>query len=318
MTPWRWLWNTQIGNWSRSSLLTLILSLLLFCLPAVSWADWSPLINRLAADGFNEQALQELFSRPQTQYEPGAMGGKLESLLRSRAPSGEAPGPVSQKNGVMKSLLKDPILAKARSFLNENRVVLETIHSLYGVPKEIVVSILLIETRLGEYLGEKIAFNRLASMALCTDLEKIRPYVSRKLLTARTEEYARERCQAKSEWAYQELRALLDYSEKSGLDPLGIPGSTYGAIGLCQFMPSNISPFGVDADQDGRIDLFSKDDALHSIANYLRGHGWSRDLPIRAQQKVIYAYNHCPVYVNTVLAVADRLKEKSHSKQKMG
>ncbi|MBP1720147.1 MAG: rane-bound lytic murein transglycosylase B-like protein [Deltaproteobacteria bacterium] len=318
MVSWRWPWNIQPENWSRRFFLAVPLSFILLCLPANSWADWSPLISRLAADGFNEQALQELFSRPQMQFEPGAMGGKLESLLRSRAALGEAPGPSSQKNGVMKSLLKNPLLAKARSFLNENRSILENIHSLYGVPKEIVVSILLIESRLGEYLGEKIAFNRLASMALCTDLEKIRPYVSRKLLTARTEEYARERCQAKAEWAYQELRALLEYSEKSGLDPLGIPGSTYGAIGLCQFMPSNISLFGVDADLDGRIDLFSKDDALHSIANYLRGHGWSTELPRRAQQKVIYAYNHCPVYVNTVLAIADRLKEKSRPKQKLG
>jgi membrane-bound lytic murein transglycosylase B len=293
-------------------------SFILGSLPAISWAEWSSLISRLSAEGFNEPALQELFSRPQIQFEPGAMGGKLESLLRNRATSGEASSPSSPKNGVMRSLLKNPLLAKARSFLNENRSTLETIHALYGVPKEIVVSILLIETRLGEYVGEKIAFNRLASMALCTDLEKIRPYVSRKLLTARTEDYARERCQEKAEWAYQELKALLEYSGKSGLDPLSIPGSPYGAIGLCQFMPSNISLFGVDADLDGRIDLFSKDDALHSIANYLRGHGWSTELSRRAQQKVIYAYNHCPVYVNTVLAVADRLKEKTRSQQKLG
>ncbi len=318
MSLWRSPGNTPAKNGSRSRLLAFLLALLSLTLPASSAADWSPLITRLAADGFNEQALQELFARPQAQFEPGAMGGKLESLLRNRLPLSEPPGPSSAKNGVMNSLLKDPILAKARSFLIENRPILETIHALYGVPKEIVVSILLIETRLGEYLGEKLAFNRLASMALCTDLEKIRPYVSPRLLTARTEEYAQERCQAKAEWAYQELRALLDYSEKTGLDPLSIPGSTYGAIGLCQFMPSNIFPFGVDADQDGRIDLFAKDDALHSIANYLRGHGWSGDMPRRAQQKVIYAYNHSTVYVNTVLAVADRLKETGRPKRKSG
>ena len=318
MTPWRRLRNTPRGVWSRISLLAFTLSFVLGCLPAVSSADWSPLITRLAADGFNEQSLQEIFLRSEVQFEPGAMGGKLEALLRNQIPSEDAAALSSKKNGVMKSFLKDPILAKAKSFLRENRSMLETIRELYGVPKEIVVSILLIETRLGESLGEKLAFNRLASMALSTDLEKIRPYVSRRLLTPRTEEYARERCQAKAEWAYHELKALLDYSEKSGLDPLGIPGSPYGAIGLCQFMPSNIFPFGVDADQDGRIDLFTKDDALHSIANYLRGHGWSEDMPRRSQQKVIYAYNHSTVYVNTVLAIADRLKEKSHPRQKLG
>jgi membrane-bound lytic murein transglycosylase B len=314
MVPWRRLRNL----WRPTAPFSLILWFALL-IPAVSdGAEWSPLVSRLAADGFDEQALQELFQRPQLTFEPGVMGGKLESLLRNRTAPAETAGPSSSKSGVMKGLLKNPLLVKARSFLSENREVLETVHSLYGVPKEIVVSILLIETRLGEYVGEKIAFNRLASMALCTDLETIRPYISRKLLTPRTEEYARERCQAKAEWAYQELKALLAYAAKNGWDPLAIRGSVYGAIGLCQFMPSNISLFGVDADQDGRIDLFSKDDALHSIANYLKGHGWSTDLPRRAQQKVIYAYNHCPVYVNTVLAVADRLKENGRPRKKSG
>jgi membrane-bound lytic murein transglycosylase B len=312
------LWKRLRNKLGKPAFLLLLLAFLLLGTSPGARAECTPLINRLAADGFNEQALRELFSQPQVQFEPRVMGGKVESLLRGRAAAGEGPGPSASQNGVMKSLLKNPILAKAKGFLNENRELLKNIESFYGVPKEIVVSILLIETRLGEYLGEKIAFNRLASMALSTDLENIRPYISRKFLSAQNEDYARDRVQAKSEWAYNELRAFLDYTQKSGFDPLAIPGSVYGAIGLCQFMPSNIFLFGVDADQDGRIDLFAKEDALHSIANYLRGHGWSPDLPRRAQQKVIYAYNHCSVYVNTVLAVADRLKERSRPKQKLG
>jgi membrane-bound lytic murein transglycosylase B len=309
-----WLRN-RIG---KTAIASFFLGFLLWAPVGGAHADWTPLIDRLAADGFEEQALRELFSRPEVQFEPRVMGGKVESLLRGRVAAGEAPGSSSSRNGVMKGLLKNPVLAKARAFLNENRETLNGVESFYGVPKEILVSVLLIETRLGEYLGEKIAFNRLASMALSTDLENIRPYISRRFLTAQNEAYARDRVQAKSEWAYNELKAFLDYTRKSGLDPLAIPGSVYGAIGLCQFMPSNIFLFGIDADGDGRIDLFSKDDALHSVANYLRGHGWSPDLPRRAQQKVIYAYNHCSVYVNTVLAVADRLKDKARPRQKSG
>jgi membrane-bound lytic murein transglycosylase B len=293
-------------------------SLLLLCLPTPLRADWSPLISRLVADGFNEQALQETFSRPQVQFEPGAMSGKLESLLRHKTLPSEALVPSPKRKGVMKPFLKQSVIDKARSFINENRLTLEAIHTLNGVPKEIVVSIFLIETRLGEYVGNRIAFNRLASMALCMDLEIIRPYVSRKLLTPRTEEYARERCREKADWAYNELKALLEYAEKSGFDLLSIPGSTYGAIGFCQFMPSNISSFGVDADQDGRIDLFAKEDALHSMANYLRGHGWSGALSKSSQQKVIFEYNRCSVYANTVLAIADRLEDKNRPKQKLG
>jgi len=287
-------------------------------LPTPSLADWSPLINRLVADGFQEQALRELFSRPQVQFEPGAMSSKLESLLKHQIPPGEALTPSPKKKGVMKTFLREKVIAKAKSFIQANKSTLETIHTTYGVPQEIIVSIFLIETSLGEYVGERIAFNRLASMALCRDLEKIRPYVSRKLLTPRSEEYARERCREKADWAYIELKALLDYAEKSGFDPLSIPGSPLGAIGFCQFMPSNISPFGVDADQDGRIDLFTKDDALHSMANYLRGHGWSGNMTKSGQQKVIFEYNRCSVYANTVLAVADRLKGKNPPRQRLG
>jgi len=312
------LWKRRRNRLGGPALVLLFFAFLLLWPSPPLRAHWTPLINRLTADGFNEQVLRELFARPQVQFEPRVMGGKVESLLRSRAAAGEAPSPSSSPNGVMKSLLRNPILTKAKTFLRENQETLKNIESLYGVPKEIVVSILLIETRLGEYVGEKIAFNRLASMAISTDLENLRPHISRKFLTVQNEEYARDRVQAKSDWAYNELRALLDYTQRSGLDPLGIPGSTYGAIGLCQFMPSNILLFGVDGDRDGRIDLFSKEDALPSIANYLRGHGWTPDLSRRAQQKVIYAYNHCSVYVNTVLAVADRLKEKNRPKPKWG
>jgi membrane-bound lytic murein transglycosylase B len=98
------------------------------------------------------------------------------------------------------------------------------------------------------------------------------------------------------------------------LDPLGIRGSIYGAIGLCQFMPSNVFAYGVDADQDGRIDPFTKADALHSIANYLRGHGWRPGLNREGQHSVIFDYNHSTVYANTVLAVAEKLKDRYRSR----
>jgi membrane-bound lytic murein transglycosylase B len=69
---------------------------------------------------------------------------------------------------------------------------------------------------------------------------------------------ARTICQRKADWAYAELKALILYAYRSGFDPLTLLGSIYGAIGLCQFIPSNILPYGIDADHDGRIDLFTK------------------------------------------------------------
>ena len=278
--------------------------------PNPATADWSPLIERLVAEGSDEQAIRALFSRPDVQFEPEAMSSKLQALLRKHAAK-PAEIPPAKKKGVLKGFLKSKVIAKARSFIEDNKAVLENIPAHYGVPKEVVVSILLVETHLGVNLGKKNAFNNLASMALCTDLDTIRPYLARKLITAQNEPFARECCRQKAEWAYTEIKALIDYAQRNGIDPIGIPGSIYGAIGLCQFMPSNILPYGVDADQDGRIDLFAKPDAINSIANYLREHGWTPGMNRTSRHKVIFTYNHSSVYANTVLAVADKLKDKA-------
>jgi len=284
-----------------------------FFLPNTAPADWSPLIERLVAEGSDEQAIRALFSRPDVQFEPEAMSSKLHTLLRKHAAK-PAETPPAKKKGVLKGFLKSKVIAKARSFIEDNKAVLENIPAHYGVPKEVVVSILLVETHLGVNLGKKNAFNNLASMALCTDLDTIRPYLARKLITAQNEPFARECCRQKAEWAYTEIKALIDYAQRNGIDPISIPGSIYGAIGLCQFMPSNVLSYGVDADQDGRIDLFTKPDAFHSIANYLREHGWAPDMNRTSRHKVIFAYNHSSIYANTVLAVADKLMNKAPSR----
>lgn len=298
--------NLRYNHLSRNHLRVWILAALLWVAFSSSStpadADWSPLIERLVADGFEDQAVRTLFSRPEVKFEPSAMTSKLESLLKRRT---------VKPQGVLKGFLRSQVIADARSYMQENQEILENIHRRYCVPQEIVVAILLVETLLGKNVGENCAFNILASMALYTDLEAIRPYLPPKLITLKNEDLARSRCQQKANWAYEELKALIDYAVKSGIDPVKIPASIYGAIGLCQFMPSNIVSYGVDADHDGRIDLFSTPDALHSIANYLRGHGWKCKMNRGAWPKVIFTYNHSSIYVNTVLAVAGKLKNSN-------
>ncbi|MBN2437098.1 MAG: lytic murein transglycosylase [Deltaproteobacteria bacterium] len=275
-------------------------------------ADWAPLVERLGADGFNQPAMEALFARPEVRFEPDAMVEKIKVLLRKD--STEDGSADRMKKAVRRDYLSRWAIARAHSYALENLATLEEIQSLYGVPKEIVVSILLMETNLGRNTGNRLVFNRLASMAMNADLETIKPHLGPRTINEGNEAFARRCCREKGDWAYEELKALLRLADRDGIDPLGIRGSIYGAIGLCQFMPSNVFIYGVDANGDGRIDPFTMTDALHSIANYLRGHGWRPGIDRSGQHRVIFDYNHDTVYANTVLAVAERLRDRSRAR----
>jgi membrane-bound lytic murein transglycosylase B len=292
----------------RAGYLPVFIITALLLLPCLVFADWSPLITRLTADGFDPSVVHALFSRPEVVFEPVVMITKLGELIK-RGPKAPEGFPSYNPKAVYKGYLSEGVIARARAYLRDNADLLDRISSQYCVPREIIVSILLVETRLGEFLGGRGAFDSLASMALCSDLDTVRPFLPKKLIGPKDEEFARTICRQKADWAYAELKALILYSYWSGFDPVSLPGSVYGAIGFCQFMPTSILSFAIDGDQDGRVDLFTKSDAISSIANYLREHGWKCDLDKPGQFRVILDYNRSSTYAGTVLAVADRLKE---------
>ena len=115
----------------------------------------------------------------------------------------------------------------------------------------------------------------------------------------------------KSGWAYNELKALLNYAFDAGIDPTAIRGSYAGAMGICQFMPSNISRLAADGNGDGRVDLFNHEDAIASVAKYLRHHGWKSDQGYDKAYKVIKRYNNSRPYAETILTIAKHLKDHS-------
>ena len=285
-----------------------IFSMSLIISPSWAYADWTPLIERLVADKFDDQVIRKIFDRPGVNFDPSSMSCKLKELINNRYKKHDAVSSRKVKAAYAR-FLRPEVIAEAQSYLQRNRETLQGITENYCVPKEIVVSILLVETALGQNLGDRGAFNTLASMALSYDLETIRPYLAPDLITRRNEDFAKKRCRQKADWAYEELKALIRYASDNGIDPLSIPGSLYGAIGICQFMPTKISVYGVDADRDGHVNLFSEQDALYSMANYLRSHGWRCDMSAQRQYRVILAYNHSKIYADTVLSVANKLKE---------
>lgn len=269
---------------------------------------WMPLLERLKADHFDERTLEALYSRPEVRFDPNPMVTKIRALLMSRfsgsPPRKHRPG----RQAVYEGYLRADVIEGAQVYLQENRRTLGAIRKSYCVPEEIVVSIILIETHLGREMGKRSAFTVLSSMALARDFSLISHHFPQEFQGTKAAAYASQRCREKSDWAYNELKHLLRYAEASGRDPLSIPGSIYGAIGICQFMPSNLPRYGVDATGKGYVDPFSKEDALSSVANYLKKHGWSCRIGQKEKRRLIFAYNRDYRYVNTVLAVAQRLK----------
>ena len=214
------------------------------------------------------------------------------------------PGPL-----VYRTIMTSERLEEAKDFFADNEELLLLLERKYGLPGEVAVGILTVETRLGNYLGEKSAFVTLASMALCDDFKCVASAFKDESITPRKKRWLDRRIARKAQWAYEECKALLTYAQQTRKDPLSIPGSFYGAIGIAQFMPSKALRYGVDGNQDGVVDLFVLEDALFSMGNYLASNGWRGNMQsLRRQRRALYNYNHSKIYVNTVLAVADYLK----------
>lgn len=203
-------------------------------------------------------------------------------------------------------------LAASKAFYTEHQDSLRKLERDYGVPGEIAVGVFTVETGLGTFFGDYSAMSVLASMALAADfnvVEKQYTATDPKGVDADKRAYLEEKARIKGNWAYNELKSLIRYSEHAGANPWSIPGSMYGAIGIGQFMPSNAVRYGMDGDGDARVDLFDLDDMLASFGKFMRVIGWQGDMRDRAKQRrVLLRYNRSTRYVNTVLAVADFIR----------
>lgn len=140
-------------------------------------------------------------------------------------------------------------------FWQENRVTLSKASQQYGVPEEIIVAIIGVETIYGRNKGYFSVLQALATLAF--------HYPPR------------------ADYFRSELEQFLLLARENGFDPLEIKGSFAGAIGIPQFMPGSQRRFAVDFDGDGHIDLSaSAEDAIGSVAHFLEQHGWKAGEPI--------------------------------------
>lgn len=141
------------------------------------------------------------------------------------------------------------------AFWNEHAESLARAARTYGVPAEIIVAIIGVETEYGRQTGGYRVLDALATLAF---------------------DYPR-----RAEFFRTELEEFLLLAREANLNPLALKGSFAGAVGLPQFMPGSYRRFAVDFDGDGKRDLAgSAADAIGSVANFLQRHGWNAGAPI--------------------------------------
>ena len=137
-------------------------------------------------------------------------------------------------------------------FWNEHTQALQRAELEYGVPAEIIIAILGVETRYGGNVGSYRVVDALSTLAF--------------------------RYPPRSKFFRSELEQFLLLTREEQMSILDPIGSYAGAMGLGQFMPSSYRTYAVDFDGDGKRDIWTNPtDAIGSIANYLNKHGWVAD-----------------------------------------
>lgn len=160
-----------------------------------------------------------------------------------------APSPARSYETYRAKFLTPELISAGMQFWATHADELQRAQEEFGVPPEVILGILGVETRYGQNTGTFRAVDALATIAFDG---------------TRRQDFFRG-----------ELRELLLLAREKGIDPLGIKGSYAGAVGLPQFMPSSYRKYAVDYDGDGAIDLrASAADAIGSIANYIKTFGW--------------------------------------------
>ncbi len=276
------------------------ITVIIFCTVSVSpisasvqESPFAPVKSLLIRDGFDPSKIEQLFGDPR--IEPAF---KSVSLFFVH----------SEARLNYDQFTTDESIRKAQDYVRKNHDKLITAEKTYGVDKNVITAILLVETRLGTVTGSSPILNTLATMASLKDPGRretlFQNITNPNRLPRETFEKQADR---RWNWAYDQLKAFLQYTERENMDPLAISGSYAGALGIAQFLPTSILAYARDGNGDGRIDLFDHADAIASVANYLKTFGWKPGISREKAEKAVFAYNRSSYYVNTILTIKDLL-----------
>ena len=151
-----------------------------------------------------------------------------------------------------KLFIEDKRIKNGKNFIQNNIKTLDKAEAEFGVPKEIIVAIMGIETRYGRIMGNYRVIDSLTTLGF---------------------DYPR-----RSKFFKNELVKYFLLTRENNLDILSVKGSYAGAMGYGQFISSSYRAYAIDFDGDGYVDLFNSiEDSIGSVANYLKVHGWVRN-----------------------------------------
>ena len=182
--------------------------------------------------------------------------GQISRLMQP-APRGAA------KNWrVYRSRFIDPVRIKAGvKFWQDNAASLAKAEKEYGVPAEIIVGIIGVETIYGRDTGSYRVIDALTTLTF--DFPTSHP-----------------RAAERQAFFKSELEHFLSLTSRSEVDPMSLRGRYAGAMGMPQFMPSSWAKYAIDFDEDGKVDLFnSTADVIGSVANYFKAFKWQTGMP---------------------------------------
>jgi membrane-bound lytic murein transglycosylase B len=255
---------------------------------------YQPLIYRLSQEGFDFEFLSKLFLDSRAEFLPAVTTLSLSS--------NEIPERYTK-------FLSPELILLSKQFLNYNFKTLRQMEKRYQVDKEVAVAILLVESRFGENIGRYRVMPTLASIALMDSPEILRKNCAtlREMDPELSCEWIENRSRRKAEWAYQELKCFLNIIRREKIDPLEVFGSHAGAMGMAQFIPSSYLNYALSEESLEKW-LLSRDEAIFSIGNYLRSHGWKRNLPIQKKKQILLYYNRSGPYVETVMKVSQKIR----------
>lgn len=197
---------------------------------------------------FDQQTLQSLFQQVAFQQDI------IDAITR---PAESKPWHDYRPIFVTESRIRDGV-----QFWTQHKELLSTIEQQYGVPAQILVAIVGVETRYGRHRGRYRVMDALSTLGFA--------YPKR------------------SKFFRGQLKEFLLMSKEEGFDPLSLLGSYAGAMGQPQFIPSSFRAYAVDQDGNGQRDLWeSEADVLGSVANYFARHQWQSGEPIAVRATVV-------------------------------